>query len=75
MTVTQPESQQAAAPENLAALLAECGLQHHGMRSTAPREGLLRGERVGQLDLLTVPAKRQSLYSAFGEFVQHFRIA
>ena len=27
--VTQPESQQAAAPESLAALLAACGLQHH----------------------------------------------
>ena len=29
VTVTQPESQQAAAPESLAALLAICGLQHH----------------------------------------------
>ena len=29
VTVTQPESKKAAAPESLAALLAACGLQHH----------------------------------------------
>ena len=29
VTVTQPESQQAAAPESLAALLVACGLEHH----------------------------------------------
>ena len=29
VTVTQPESKKAAAPESLAAILAACGLQHH----------------------------------------------
>ena len=29
VTVTQPESKKAAAPESLSALLAACGLEHH----------------------------------------------
>ena len=58
MTVTQPESRKAAAPESLPALLEACGLEHH--EETFRAEGytldtllssLKRGEEALKSDL------------------------
>ena len=58
ITVTQPESKKAAAPESLAALLAACGLEHH--EKTFLDEGytldnllstMTQGEAVAKSDL------------------------